>query len=269
MQFEVLVFQNLIHNESYIRNILPYLKENYFTQSSHKTIYNLIVNYFNKYNNNPNISAIKIELDDQSINTEENKECIDILKSIETYNEVEKEWLYEKTEKFCQDKAIYNSIMESIKILDGKSKMDKGSIPTLLQDALSVTFDSNIGHDFLENAEDRYEFYHMKEERIPFDIDFLNTITRGGIPNKTLNCILAGTGVGKSLMMCHMSAANLMQGKNVLYITLEMAEERISERIDANLMNVYLNELETLPKESYLKKLERIKGKTSGKLIVK
>jgi len=269
MQFEVLVFQNLIHNESYIRNILPYLKENYFTQSSHKTIYNLIVNYFNKYNNNPNISAIKIELDDQSINTEEYKECIDILKSIETYNEVEKEWLYEKTEKFCQDKAIYNSIMESIKILDGKSKMDKGSIPTLLQDALSVTFDSNIGHDFLENAEDRYEFYHMKEERIPFDIDFLNTITRGGIPNKTLNCILAGTGVGKSLMMCHMSAANLMQGKNVLYITLEMAEERISERIDANLMNVYLNELETLPKESYLKKLERIKGKTSGKLIVK
>ena len=189
--------------------------------------------------------------------------------SFVTDAETDKEWLIEKAEKFCQEKAIYNAIMESISIIDGKDKEDKGSIPELLSDALSVSFDPSIGHDFIDDSDSRWDFYHRVEERIPFDLEYLNKITKGGVPKKSLNIILAGTGVGKSLAMCHMASANLLNGNNVLYITMEMAEEKIAERIDANLLNVSLEDLANLPKQMYDRKLERVKGKTSGKLIVK
>jgi len=184
--------------------------------------------------------------------------------------EADKQWLTDTTEKWCQEKAIYNAIMNSIAILDGNDKKnDKGAIPELLSDALGVSFDPNIGHDFLENSDERYDFYHRIEERVPFDLEYLNKITKGGLPKKSLNIILAGTGVGKSLAMCHMASANLIDGKNVLYITMEMAEEKIAQRIDANLLNVTLDDLEALSKDMYDKKIERVRGKTSGKLIVK
>lgn len=265
---EDLIFSQLIHNEKYIRSTLPYIKEQYFAGHEYRVIFDIIRTYFDKYNTSPTISALKIELDDQAINQETHTSCVELLKRLQ-HIDVDYDWSIKQTEKYCQDKAIYNAIMESITIIDNKSDKDKGAIPQILSDALGVSFDSNIGHDFLENFEARYDFYHQKVERLPFDIDYLNKITRGGVPRKTLNVILAGTGVGKTLMMCHFAAANLMQGKNVLYITLEMAEERIAERIDANLMSVPLNDLETYPKETYETKIQRIRNKTNGKLIVK
>jgi len=187
-----------------------------------------------------------------------------------TKEDTQTDWLVDQTEKFCQEKAVYNAIMESIQILDDKTGVkSKGSIPQVLSDALGVSFDTHIGHDFIENAEDRFEFYHKKENRLPFDLDYFNKITNGGLPNKTLNIILAGTGVGKSLTMCHMAAANLLTGKNVLYITLEMADKEIAKRIDANLLDIPIQELEIIPKDLYDKKMAKIKGKTTGKLIVK
>ena len=198
-----------------------------------------------------------------------NSKCSSIISELNVDPDTDKEWLIEKTEKFCQEKAIYNAIMESISIIDGKEKRDAGTIPELLSDALSVSFDPSIGHDFIDDSDSRWDFYHRVEERIPFDLDYLNKITKGGLPKKSLNIILAGTGVGKSLAMCHMASANLLEGKNVLYITMEMAEEKIAERIDANLLNVSLEELVNLPKQMYDKKIDRVKGKTSGKLIVK
>jgi len=268
IQIENLILSHLIFDERYIRDVLPYIDDAYFSRE-YRIVLNQIRDYFHEYNNAPSTSALRIELNDKNLNQTDYEQCNEIIDNIGEQYEIEYDWLLEKTEKFCQDKAIYNAIMESIQVIDGSSKKDKGSIPEILQDALSVSFDTNIGHDFLEDYEDRYDFYHRVVERLPFDIDYMNKITRGGIPRKTLNIILAGTGVGKTLMMCHFAASNLMQGKNVLYITLEMAEERIAERIDANLMNVTLEDLETLPKESYAKKLERVKGKTSGKLVIK
>jgi archaellum biogenesis ATPase FlaH len=207
-------------------------------------------------------------VDELSLNTDTHAACVQFIGSLNK-SDTDEEWLLKQTEKYCQDKAIYNAIMESIQVIDGKSDKDKGALPEILSDALAVSFDTNIGHDFLEDFESRYDFYHKVVERQPFDLDYFNRITRGGIPRKTLNVILAGTGVGKTLMMCHFAASNLMQGKNVLYVTLEMAEERIAERIDANLMGVPLNDLSTYPKDTYETKLNRIKGKTAGKLIVK
>jgi replicative DNA helicase len=265
---EELIFSNLIADEQYVRNVLPYLKEDYFTEKRHRILFKLIGDFFQKYNALPSKSALKVELDNMTIQQADYDACIDTVNTLEVV-ESDIEWLMEQTEKFCQDKAIYNAIMESIQIIDGKSQKDKGSLPQLLQDALGVSFDNNIGHDFLEDYDDRYDFYHKKIERLEFDLKFFNTITRGGIPRKTLNVILAGTGVGKTLMMTHFAAANLMAGKNVLYITLEMAEERIAERIDANLMNLPLTDLEVYPKETYQTKIDRLREKTNGKLIIK
>ena len=270
VSIETIIFTNLLKNEGYIRAVQPHIKEEYFSQPHYRIVHGLIDEYFIKYDACPTIEALQIELSNLELNDGVYQDALNFVKDISSAAvEQNFDWLLETTEKYCQDKAIYNAVMESIQIIDGKSKKDKGAMPELLSEALSVSFDTSIGHDFLEDFESRYDFYHKVVERIPFDIDYLNKITRGGIPRKTLNVILAGTGVGKTLMMCHFAAANLMAGKNVLYITLEMAEERISERIDANLMSIPLNDLETYPRETYQTKIQRIRNKTTGKLIVK
>lgn len=268
MTIEQMIFSNLIGNEAYLRNVLPYLNSEYFSNHAERTLFQLIKEYFEKYNSPPQVEALRIEAENKTMSEGDFKEILQTLDGLNFIAD-DYDWLMKQTEKFCQDKAVYNAIMESIQIIDGKSDRDKGSLPQILQDALGVSFDSNIGHDFLEDFETRYDFYHKVVERLPFDLKFFNTITRGGIPRKTLNVILAGTGVGKTLIMCDFAATNMMNGKNVLYITLEMAEERIAERIDANLMNVPLNELETYPKETYQTKVERLQKKTQGKLIIK
>ena len=270
MRTEHLILKNLLHSEDYARRTLPYLKGDYFSDIVEKVIYQELDSFINKYNALPSREALTIEINNRSNITD--KQFDDISKYVSTLNEEEhddKDWLIETTEKFCQEKAIYNAIMDSIQIIDGDGTRDKGSIPTLLSDALAVSFDPNVGHDLFDNSDSRFDFYHRVEERIPFDIEYLNKITKGGVPKKSLNIILAGTGVGKSLAMCHMATANLLDGKNVLYITLEMAEEKIAERIDANMLNVRLDELAELPKHTFDKKLERVKNKTTGKLIVK
>jgi len=268
---ELVVLKHLLNDEDYARRTLPYLKEEYFSDRIEKNVYRHIDDFIKKYNNQPTREALIIEMDnDGKISDEEFSRTTSYIGNLVIEEEEDREWLIEKTEKFCQEKAIYNAIMESIGIIDGEDKgKDKGSIPEILADALSVSFDPHIGHDFIDDSDDRYDFYHRIEERIPFDLEYLNAITKGGLPNKTLNIILAGTGVGKSLAMCHMAAANLLNGKNVLYITMEMAEEKIAERIDANLLNVTLDNLKELPKAMYDQKIQRVKGKTSGKLIIK
>ena len=270
MRIELVILKHLMNEEDYARRTLPYLKSEYFTETTEKFIYQEIDKYLSQYNALPTKEALIIELDNNSsVNDESFSKCSGVISELDPDPDTDKEWLIEKTEKFCQEKAIYNAIMESISIIDGKDKQDKGTIPELLSDALSVSFDPSIGHDFIDDSDSRWDFYHRIEERIPFDLEYLNKITKGGIPKKSLNIILAGTGVGKSLAMCHMASANLLDGKNVLYITMEMAEEKIAERIDANLLNVSLEDLANLPKQMYDRKLERVKGKTSGKLIVK
>lgn len=273
MNIERAIFNNLINNEQYGRKTIPFLKSEYFHTASDKVIFDLIDEYVGKYNAFPTKEALLVDLSRKDQLSEDlYNQCKTVVQEIaEQKDQLSNvEWLIDQTEKFCQDKAIYNAIMQSIKVLDDKTgKLAKGSIPQLLSDALAVSFDTSIGHDFLDDTESRFEFYHKKEERIPFDLDYLNKITRGGLPNKTLNIILAGTGVGKSLFMCHCAASNLDSGKNVLYITLEMAEEKIAERIDANLLNTPLDELHQLPKDSYMKKVGRLKDKTVGKLIIK
>lgn len=269
-RIELVVLKHLLNEEDYARRTLPYLKSEYFSEINEKVIYQEIDKYLSQYNALPTKEALLIELDNNTKVSDENfTKCSSIVSELNADAETDKEWLIEKTEKFCQEKAIYNAIMESISIIDGKDKEDKGSIPELLSDALSVSFDPSIGHDFIDDSDSRWDFYHRVEERIPFDLEYLNKITKGGVPKKSLNIILAGTGVGKSLAMCHMASANLLNGNNVLYITMEMAEEKIAERIDANLLNVSLEDLANLPKQMYDRKLERVKGKTSGKLIVK
>jgi archaellum biogenesis ATPase FlaH len=235
-------------------------------------VFEEIQEYVQKYNQAPSQAAIEISLGDKTNITErELTECVSILKEITgDVPEQKMQWLLDETEKFCQEKAIYNAIMDSIQILDGKdTNRGKGSIPTLLSDALGVSFDPNVGHDYVDDADRRYDFYHRVEKRIPFDLDFFNKITKGGLPQKTLNIALAGTGVGKSLFMCHVAASCLTQNYNVLYITLEMAEEKIAERIDANLMNISMDDLQLLPKDMFDKRMERLKSKIKGKLIIK
>jgi replicative DNA helicase len=263
-------------DEEYTRKTLPFIKGEYFQESSEKLLFSEIESYVNKYNTMPTQEALAIEIDKRiNLTDEQHKKTIALVKQITIDPEVsDTKWLIDATEDFCQEKAIYNGIMQSIQILDDKNKnnaekLDKGSIPKILADALSVSFDNHIGHDFIDDAETRYDFYHKVERRIPFDLDYLNRITKGGLAEKSLNIVLAGTGVGKSLFMCHCAAANLTMGKNVLYITMEMAEERIAERIDANLMNVELDRLIGMPKETYLKKVESLREKTKGKLIIK
>lgn len=270
MTTELLILRNLIHNEDFARRTLPYLKSDYFQSRIEKTVYEQVDKFINKYNSLPTKEALTLEIDDNAnLSDEEFSQCSNFISELDA-SDSDEQWLTDTTEKWCQERAIYNAIMNSIQILDGNDKTkDKGSIPDLLSDALSVSFDPNIGHDFIEDSDERYDFYHRVEERVPFDLDYFNKITKGGLPKKSLNIVLAGTGVGKSLAMCHFASANLLEGKNVLYITMEMAEEKIAQRIDANLLNVTLDDLEALSKDMYDKKIERVRGKTSGKLIVK
>ncbi len=270
-RIETTILKHLINDEDYARKVIPFLSSEYFSESTERLLLDKIVDFVNEYNTVPTRESLLIELDkDEKIADGEFQNATKIVQNLTIEEQVQKEWLLDQTETFCQEKAVYNAIMESIHIIDGKDKeQGKGAIPDILTKALSVSFDTHIGHDFLENYEERYEFYHRKEERIPFDIELLNQITKGGIPRKSLNIILAGTGVGKSLAMCHMASANLMDGKNVLYITNEMSEEKIAERIDANLLNVSLDDLKSLPKEMYTKKVKRVRDKTLGKLIIK
>jgi replicative DNA helicase len=256
-----------------MRKVLPFLKEEYFSSKTEKNLYKEIFAFVEKYNNTPNVEALSLSMQDmKGVTEEEFTQINEYLETIEkNKNEESKlDWLIDKTEKFCQEKAIYNAVLNSIHILDGKDKVhDKGAIPKILSDALSISFDSSVGHDYLEDWDSRYDFYHRVEEKISFDLEYFNKITKGGLPSKTLNIALAGTGVGKSLFMCHVASACLVQGKNVLYITMEMAEEKIAERIDANLLNVSLDSLQDLSKDMYDKKVKRVKDMTVGKLIIK
>jgi hypothetical protein len=267
---EQTILSHLIYNEDFARKVLPFLKDDYFHNQPDKVVYRLIDDYVKKYNNTPTREVLQIELKNKdSLNENTYKDAKSIIDNLQVDN-TELSWLLDSTEKFCQDKAVYNAIMASIKILDDKSgSASTGSIPTLLSDALGVSFDVSIGHDYFLNSDDRFDFYHRKEEHIPFDLEYFNKITKGGLVRKTLNVALAGTGVGKSLFMCHCASNNLIQGKNVLYITMEMSEEKIAERIDANLLNVTVDELTILPKDVYDKKLNRVKDKTVGKLVIK
>ena len=270
MTLEVTILSNLIYNEKYTRKVLPFLKQEYFTVRSYKIIFLEIHEYISQYNTLPSLNALGIECQERTDLTEENfKEITEVLGGLSD-EKADLDWLVDTTEKWCQERAIYLSLMESVKIADGQdSKRDKGSIPQILSDALGVSFDQHVGHDYLQNYEDRFDFYHRREDKIPFDLEYFNKITKGGLPNKTLNVALAGTGVGKSLFMCHVAASMLLQGKNVLYITMEMAEEKIAERIDANLLNVPIQKLSDLPKIMYESKINKLIKKTNGKLIIK
>ena len=261
---------HLIYNEDYCRKVIPFIKPIYYADRQERVVFEEIEKFLDKYNTLPTKETLTIGIDNRKdINDEDYKKVVDIISSLDK-TEVDLQWLHDETEKFCKDKAIYNAVLDGIGIIDGKDKSrTPEAIPSILSDALAVSFDLSVGHDYVEDGLDRYEFYHKKEEKIPFDLDYFNKITKGGLPQKTLNIALAGTGVGKSLFMCHMAASTLMQGKNVLYITLEMAEERIAERIDANLMNVTMDDLHSLPKKMFESYLTKINKKTNGKLIVK
>ena len=269
-KIEKVILQNLVNDDEYMRKVIPFLKWEYFLDNTEKTIYNKVVEFINEYNALPNKDALVISIqNDKSLTEEQYKEIVEYVYELEP-TEHNRDWLYKETEKFCKDKAIYNAILSSIAIIDGRDKAkSEDGIPQLLQDALGVCFDNNVGHDYIDNASQRYDFYHKVESKIPFDLDYFNKITNGGMPTKTLNVVLAGTGVGKSLFMCHVASSVLAQGKNVLYITLEMAEERIAERIDANLMNITMDQLKDIPKSIFDSRIEKIRNKTEGKLIIK
>ena len=272
-RLEQTIIKNLIYNEEYVRKVLPFIRPDYFSDNAEKIVFKEIFEFINQYKNPPTHEALVINFTEKKNLTEPQvQEAIELLNKVHLDKDepTETQWLIEQTEKFCQDKAIYNAIMESVSILDSKGeKRTKGEIPQLLSDALGVSFDNNIGHDYTQDYDSRYDSYHKVESRIRFDLDLFNKITKGGLPIKTLNIALAGTGVGKSLFMCHVAAGNLSQGQNVLYITMEMAEEKIAERIDANLLNIDLDELRTISKEDYTRKFSALKSKTQGKLIIK
>jgi replicative DNA helicase len=261
----------LISNENYARKVLPHMKVDYFSDRSERIVFEEIQKFVEKYNTLPNKTSIEIEIDTRrDLNEQDVKAVIDVVKSLEKDDDANLEWLVETTEKFCKDKAVYNAIVEGIQIIDGKDKnRNVDAIPSILTDALAVGFDNSVGHDYLLDADARFDYYHTIEEKIPFDLDFFNRITKGGLPPKTLNIALAGTGVGKSLFMCHMAANCMNQGRNVLYISMEMAEERIAERIDANLMNISMEDLHSLPKQMYDDKINKIIKNTTGQLVIK
>ena len=266
---EQTILRNLFTDEGYMRKVLPFIKPDYF-QGIYKTLFKEAGKYVGKYNNLPTAETLVVELNESNMSQEQYQMAIDIIPQLFAEEKIDKDWLIDSTEKWCQDRAIYNAIMESINIIDGKhDTLTKNALPDLLQKALGVAFDTNVGHDYVENAEQRFDFYHKEEDRLPFDLEYFNKITKGGVPNKTLNICLAGTGVGKSLFMCHLAASALTEGKNVLYITLEMAEERIAERIDANLLNVPIDQLGNLSKDMFTKKVSDLSRKTAGKLIIK
>ncbi len=269
-RIETTILRNLIFNEDYSRKVIPFIQPDYFEKKTEKVIFEEIVQFIVKYGSAITIEALSIEIENRTDLTEEQiKEVREINKSLNDAI-VEKQWLLDTTEKWCRDRAIYLALMESIHIADGNNeKKNRDAIPSILSDALAVSFDNNIGHDYLQNYEERYEFYHRKEDKIEFDLEYFNKITKGGIPNKTLNIALAGTGVGKSLFMCHVASSVLLQGRNVLYITMEMAEERIAERIDANLLNVPIQDIVELPKNIFETKVNNLAKKTQGTLIIK
>jgi len=261
---------NLVSNEEYCRKVLPFIKSDYFDVKEERVVFEEIESFVDKYKRMPTKTSLEIEIESRKdLTQDQHTKIIEIIQTLDS-TDVDMEWLVDTTEKFCKDKAIYNAIVEGISIIDGKDK-NRGAdaIPSILTDALAVSFDNAVGHDYFDDADKRFDFYHRVEERVPFDLEFFNTITKGGLPNKTLNIALAGTGVGKSLFMCHMAASCISQGKNVLYITLEMAEERIAERIDANLMNVSMEDLHDLPKNMFEDKITKLMKKTEGKLIIK
>ena len=270
MSLEATILSNLIFNEKYARKVLPFIKSDYFNERTYKIVFLEIHEYISQYDSLPSLNAISIECQERTDLTEEGyKDIVALLQTLST-EKSDYDWLVDTTEKWCQERAIYLSLMESVKIADGQDKKkDKGAIPQILSEALGVSFDQHIGHDYVQDAEARFDFYHRREDKIPFDLEFFNKITKGGLPNKTLNIALAGTGVGKSLFMCHVASNCLLQGKNVLYITLEMAEEKIAERIDANLLNVPIQKLAELPKIMFEKKVTNLSKKTQGKLIIK
>ena len=272
LKIEEITLSKLILNDTYTKKVLPFIKDDYFDTSSHKILFSTLAEYVNKFETTPEPNALKIEVEKRrDISEEIYKEVEQFLNNLDRdqYNE---DWLIETTEKWCKEKAIYLALMESVKIADGQDKTrTKDAIPSIMSEALGVCFDDHVGHDYIQDSDDRYDFYHKKEEKIPFDIEYLNKITKGGLPNKTLNIALAGTGVGKSLFMCHVASSVLLQGRNVLYITMEMAEEKIAERIDANLLDIPIQQLNSplLTKEKYSSKLLQLKQKTQGKLIIK
>ena len=270
MTIEKTIFSNLIFNESYARRVLPFIKGEYFQDKTDRILFEEIYNFMDKYQAMATKETLSIELDNRKdLNGTEFQKVVEVLESLNEA-EVDMQWLVNTTEKFCKDKAVYNAILSGIQIIEGKDKQhNQEAIPSILSEALAVGFDQHIGHNYIEDAEDRFEFYHKKEEKLEFDLEYFNKITKGGLPQKTLNIALAGTGVGKSLFMCHMAASTLMQGKNVLYITMEMAEERIAERIDANLMNVSMEDLHNLPKKMFTDRVAKINEKTNGKLVIK
>ena len=269
-RIELTILRNLLYNENYSRKVIPFIQPDYFEQRSEKVIFQEIVHFIVKYNSGITKEALTIELENRIDLTEtEVKEVHDIVDALHDAP-VDYQWLLDTTEKWCRDRAIYLALMEAIGIADGNDEnKNRDAIPSILSDALAVSFDNNIGHDYLENYQERYEYYHRKEEKIEFDLEYFNKITKGGLPPKTLNIALAGTGVGKSLFMCHVASSVLLQGRNVLYITMEMAEEKIAERIDANLLNVPIQNLTDLPKSTFENKVTSLSKKTQGTLIIK
>ena len=267
---EFLILRNLLYNEEYIRKVIPFIKSEYFEDENQKIVFEEILSFVHEYNQPATKEVLCIEIENrQDINEQTFKDIVHLISCLEDVT-TEFEWLVNTTEKWCRDRAIYLALMESIYIADGKDeKKNRDSIPSILSDALAVSFDTHIGHDYLQDYEKRYEVYHKKEDKIEFDLEYFNKITKGGLPNKTLNIALAGTGVGKSLFMCHVASSVLLQGRNVLYITLEMAEERIAERIDANLLNVPIQDIVELPKQMFENKVTNLAKKTQGTLIIK
>ena len=269
MRIETTILSSLLYNEEYTRKVIPFIRQEYFSDHTERTIFKTINDYVEKYNNNPSIESLNIDIQKAVLNEDQHKTIQGYLSELSS-SESDFQWLVDQTEIWCKERAIYNAIFTGIQIIDGKDKKQTPeAIPTILSDALAVSFDTHVGHDYIEQSSERYDFYHEKEEKVPFDLEFFNKITKGGMPNKTLNIVLAGTGVGKSLFMCHVAAATLMQSLNVLYITLEMAEKKIAERIDANLMNISLDDLHDLPKRMFTDKIGKIQKKTRGHLIVK
>ena len=269
-RIETTILRNLVHDEEYARKTIPFIQPDFFEDKSEKIIFEETTSFINKYDSCITVEALNIEVENRTDLTEEEVKNIVTISKEFTNTPVDSQWLLDTTEKWCRDRAIYLALMESIHIADGNDeKRNRDAIPTILSEALAVSFDNNIGHDYLQNYEDRYEYYHKTEDKIPFDLEYFDKITKGGLPNKTLNIALAGTGVGKSLFMCHHASSVLLQGRNVLYITMEMAEEKIAERIDANLLNVPIQQLVDLPRNMFDKKVNRLADKTQGTLIIK
>ena len=267
---ESTIIKNLVSDDTYVRKVIPYIKPEYFNEYSDKILFDIINNFVVTYGQTPTKEVLSIEVDNRKDLNEDSYKQLQIKIDDIDNTEVDSQWLLDATEKWCKQRAVYLALLDSVKIADGQDeKRTEDAIPSILQEALAVSFDDHIGHDYIEDYEDRFAFYHRNESKIPFDLSLFNKITKGGIPNKTLNVALAGTGVGKSLFMCHMAAASLLQGKNVLYITLEMAEEKIAERIDANLLNVNIKDIEDLPEQLFESKVTRLAQKTNGKLIIK